>query len=336
MTWAMARETKVGLLVGMAVILLIGILVSDFLTEVQQPAALDDYLVHSQEQVISGPTIPKVAPAPKLEELILPRRERRALVAERNRQPGGRLDELFSDTPAGEHRTTVIQEPPAEIETAGEDVAEKDTVAVDPHPNRFHDVKPLETLYHIAKRYYGNGEAWRLIRKANPDSVAEDGHVGAGIRLVIPPIGGEEEAETQAPSAERAAGYIIVESGQNLSELAAIHLRDEHRWRELFEANRQVIADPDSVAAGMKLKLPAGSKPAPARKPKAAVAREVIYIVRAGDTLSSIAHARLGDRRQWQSIQDANDLDDADTLQVGQRLKMPGSSEGESGDSGGQ
>ncbi|WP_425244692.1 LysM peptidoglycan-binding domain-containing protein [Streptomyces citrinus] len=47
------------------------------------------------------------------------------------------------------------------------------------------------------------------------------------------------------------------------------------------------------------------------------------YTVRAGDTLSSIAAAKLGSAARWRDIATLNSLKNADEISVGQTLKLP-------------
>ncbi|MFC8124645.1 N-acetylmuramoyl-L-alanine amidase [Streptomyces sp. NPDC057302] len=47
------------------------------------------------------------------------------------------------------------------------------------------------------------------------------------------------------------------------------------------------------------------------------------YTVRKGDTLSTIARAKLGDAARWREIAKLNNLPDPDELKVGQKLKLP-------------
>lgn len=52
---------------------------------------------------------------------------------------------------------------------------------------------------------------------------------------------------------------------------------------------------------------------------------DVTYTVQKGDTLSKIAKEYYGDEKQYRSIYEANkdQLDDPDSLQVGQVLRIP-------------
>jgi nucleoid-associated protein YgaU len=49
----------------------------------------------------------------------------------------------------------------------------------------------------------------------------------------------------------------------------------------------------------------------------------ILYIVKEGDTLTSIAARELGDWRLWIDIADTNGLRDPDFLTIGQQVRMP-------------
>jgi len=48
-------------------------------------------------------------------------------------------------------------------------------------------VKPGDTLFGIARRVYGDGKLWTVIRDANRGKVTGDSGIKAGTELVIPP-----------------------------------------------------------------------------------------------------------------------------------------------------
>ena len=48
----------------------------------------------------------------------------------------------------------------------------------------------------------------------------------------------------------------VVESGETLSGLAAKYLGSTARYREIYEANRDVLRSPDSLTAGLPMKIP--------------------------------------------------------------------------------
>jgi LysM repeat protein len=59
----------------------------------------------------------------------------------------------------------------------------------------------------------------------------------------------------------------------------------------------------------------------------AEVAGEGEYVVKEGDTLAEIAEEHLGSQDKWIIIARANDLEDPDSIHVGQRLTIPSESE---------
>lgn len=49
--------------------------------------------------------------------------------------------------------------------------------------------------------------------------------------------------------------YVVV-SGDSLSKIAKREYGDANKWKQLFEANRDIIKDPNLIHPGQKLKLP--------------------------------------------------------------------------------
>jgi len=47
-----------------------------------------------------------------------------------------------------------------------------------------------------------------------------------------------------------------VQKGDSLSKVAKQHLGDANAWKTIFEANRDVLDDPDKIFPGQTLKLP--------------------------------------------------------------------------------
>jgi len=47
-----------------------------------------------------------------------------------------------------------------------------------------------------------------------------------------------------------------VQKGDSLSKIAKQHLGDANAWKKIFEANRDVLDDPDKIFPGQMLKLP--------------------------------------------------------------------------------
>lgn len=376
----MTRETKVGLLVGMAIILLVGIVVSDHLSKVQEqePARLTEWAPEAQNSVspfTSNPTDPfnrasNTPQAQRIEPIPLPTEissTPEAIERPRHPAPTPRVDvdrdrftQAFLNRPdltGGDPtpppairldnatRTTPGMSPGVTPETPFGSTPSSSTntnTATTQSPASevtIHDVVPGQTLYEIANLHYGSGDYWRSIRDANPDLVAADGNVKVGVRLQIPRRAGlapptrptadnASVLTTQTPAAGIPARVITVQAGDTLSDLAQAHLGSGRRWQELLDANKDQIKSPEQLRVGMKLRLP-GAAPAaagassPAAAPAARSGNE--YVVKAGDSLSTIAERTLGGARHWRRVFDANrdKLKDPDSLQLGMTLRIP-------------
>jgi LysM repeat protein len=51
-------------------------------------------------------------------------------------------------------------------------------------------------------------------------------------------------------------GYYTIKSGDTLWKLAASYFGDGKRYMELFEANKDILDNPDMIKVGQKLRLP--------------------------------------------------------------------------------
>lgn len=57
-------------------------------------------------------------------------------------------------------------------------------------------------------------------------------------------------------SSSTATKVYTVVSGDSLSKIAKREYGDANAWPRIFEANRDVIKDPDKIQPGWKLKIP--------------------------------------------------------------------------------
>lgn len=116
-------------------------------------------------------------------------------------------------------------------------------------------VQPGDTLWALAEHHLGRGAAWPMIWRANRDVLSDPSTVPAGTTLTIP----------APPVAAPAAGWVTVQAGQTLRDIAHRHLGDETRWPEIYRLNAHRIADPDLLQPGWKLRLPTTLPAAPTR-----------------------------------------------------------------------
>jgi nucleoid-associated protein YgaU len=70
------------------------------------------------------------------------------------------------------------------------------------------------------------------------------------------------EVKTNPVSVEGTSRTYVVKSGDSLSAIAKREYGDAGAWRQIFEANRDQIENPDLIHPGQQLKIPpAGRAP---------------------------------------------------------------------------
>lgn len=73
-------------------------------------------------------------------------------------------------------------------------------------------------------------------------------------RLTVAPPP-QAPAQPQQPQTA-APRFYTIESGDSLSKIAKAFYGDANRWPDLFEANREVIEDPDKIYPGQQIRVP--------------------------------------------------------------------------------
>jgi nucleoid-associated protein YgaU len=81
-----------------------------------------------------------------------------------------------------------------------------------------------------------------------PAPKADFGNVQSGTQSTAPTI-----TDTVVPAAKT----YTVAKGDSLSKIAKREYGSANRWREIFEANRDQLDDPDLIHPGQVLKIPA-------------------------------------------------------------------------------
>lgn len=70
-----------------------------------------------------------------------------------------------------------------------------------------------------------------------------------GLTVAAPPDGGGVATLTEPT-------FYTIKKGDTLSKIAKAQYGDTDRWRALFEANREVIEDPDLIYPGQQIRIP--------------------------------------------------------------------------------
>lgn len=138
----------------------------------------------------------------------------------------------------------------------------------------FYTVAKGDSLYVIAARLLGSGARWREIMDANKEKIASTYLLMPGTRLVIPtprqvtdaPVAKRPAAPLVAslpapalpagkPPAEHAPAYRV-EKGDSLYVIAARHLGDPQRWREIVALNKAQLNGKTVIYPNQWLILP--------------------------------------------------------------------------------
>jgi nucleoid-associated protein YgaU len=69
------------------------------------------------------------------------------------------------------------------------------------------------------------------------------------------PVGGPHQ-HAHATPVESREEYYVIERGDTLSHIARRYYGEASSWPRLFEANREVIQDPDKIFPGQKIRVP--------------------------------------------------------------------------------
>ncbi len=110
-----------------------------------------------------------------------------------------------------------------------------------------------------------NMEGDKLLIRASAPSAAVKDRVWDQIKLVDPNFS-DLIADIQAPAAAAAAAggapstpaarTYTVQAGDNLSKISKQFYGDANKYMKIFEANKDKLADPDKIKAGMELLIP--------------------------------------------------------------------------------
>lgn len=187
-----------------------------------------------------------------------------------------------------------------------------------------HVVQPGETLNLIALRVYGNAGLWPTIYEANRVLIGADPNlILPGAQLVIPQLIYQSHGvEGGVAAGSSSTQYYTVQPGDTLQSIAVRHYGYGASWLPIYEANRVVIANVDSLRIGEVLALPAVGRQAVqqvqavqqgALTEEVAAAYNVLpgqyigyYTLVPGDTLVRISERFYGTWVYWPTIYEIN------------------------------
>jgi len=121
-----------------------------------------------------------------------------------------------------------------------------------------HLVRPKDTLYQLAIRYYGDVKYWRTIYQHNREKLESKDQLQPG-QLLYLPVNPRADAFAKITPPLSQPDYYIVDKGDSLSLIAEKILGSEQKSKLLLAANQDQLTDPHKLTPGMLLVIPASN-----------------------------------------------------------------------------
>lgn len=319
-TQVMTRETKIGLLLGMGVILLIGIIISDQLSQVNQndPADFTEFAGDTQRSIEASDATPAPGYDPGYDPGYAPGRTPAGVPADNSTVTDIPNDFLIpydvqKTLPQRQADSTSVEQP----KTIQQPLT---AFNVDPSTNRQTDLAeddvPTITI---------------------GDTESEPPHYAQSSVPALP----ERTATPRISPAANGTAVIrhTVLPGESLIKIARRHYGNGDYWKAIALANPGKVSRDGLVNSGVVLDIPkrddavlgldiesSGQEITRPIDIRTAVASTRTIDVKSGDTLSELASKHMGSAALWEDLLEANkdQLKDEHSLQVGMKLRVPG------------
>lgn len=112
------------------------------------------------------------------------------------------------------------------------------------------------------------------------------------------PVAAAAEPAAEEPKVVDGKPYRV-KKGDTLMRIAFEHYGDLYRWKEIYEANRKSIKDPNHVPPGTKIVLSDAGMVTVERNGER-------YLIKKGDTLGTISNDVYGTRAKWKKLWENN------------------------------
>lgn len=288
------RESKLALVIGITLVLLVGVLISDHLsgaTGAQFDAPAQPVAAAKQPVAPLADDLARLQPRPT------------PITADPVTPPIWESRDAIADAPIMDDAPVEISQGPGILENAFDRLRGMDMPEL-----RIEIPEGFERVDDRAKTVPPGSRSTDQPRKPVPDE---------GSRVASSP-----------PAAEPTPSYRThtVVAGDSLFALARTYLGDGNRWTELQKLNADVLGGEETLKVGMVLKIErrTTAEPAPRTQPRPASDKPLRqYVVLKGDNLGTIAQKLLGTSKRMREIVELNGLKDPDDIRVGQSLKIP-------------
>ena len=312
----MTRETKIGLLLGLGVILLIGIILSDQISQRQQgnPADFTEFAGDTQRSIEAT----DAAPAPGYGQTYTP----------------GRTPYTPSGTPADNSTVNDVPEDFLVPEDVREEMGMQQASADREDTPAVINLPVLASNVDQPLRNQPEDDVPTLVVGDNlPDTPI----------LAQGPTANQTVVHNTPRNMPTFTGVSVIKHrvmpNENLTEISRRYYGNGDYWRAIMMANPDKVGQDGSVRSGVVLNIPKREDAALGMNiesvsresiqrvnPQAMIANQSKTIeIKPGDTLSELASKYLGSAGRWDELLDANrdQLETATDLRVGMKLKLP-------------
>ena len=267
----MTRESKLALIIGFVLVLVVGVLVSDHFSQASKmsleimPQSVQNEPIAElgprEEAAIeraidrSPPRVALSTPAQTTTNMSQPQESGYEPVVIDNAPKSSLIEQAFEEA----RRIASETELPVAAQTSR-------TKKTQPEPQRtlpektyqIYTVQSGDSLIAIARRLLGNPDRYEEIKRLNADILDGGENIQIGMRLKLP---GDARVLTSSTSSRssgqtRSSGdrTYTVQSGDSLGMISQRLLGTSKRMDEIVELNN--LADADQIYVGMTLKIP--------------------------------------------------------------------------------
>ena len=324
----MTRETKIGLLVGLAFIIVIGILLSDHLTSTTEPPQAR--LTQAGSNVRQGVSVPGgatanppitsvEAPAPVTPQQQIPTKEDLA--------PRPQPVQIVQIGPSAQQPPVSVGPAQPLVQAPAPLIAQPPTQPQEPQRVPLENpIVPQQPPVVETTPVTTDPELTQLAQRIGEEIVEL-----TGPQPQPTPPAPQNTQTSGAPTLAGGKAYKAQE-GDTLSKLAGRFMGGNTKANRdaIVKANPSLTKNPDIVVVGKTYIIPtngavATNNPPAAQTPTATP--EYFYTVKENDTLRKIAVNQLGDEDAWAAIQDLNKTtlkgEDKTMVVPGMKLRLP-------------
>lgn len=267
----MTRESKLALIIGFVLVLVVGVLVSDHFSQAstmsldtstpqrgqfntpladlgpREERAIENAIDRTSARTASTPSATQGPEEDTFEPMVIAQGAPSIID-----QAMKKAQEIVDNTNLPEAAEYVITEPTS--------LNRKPTSR--PLPEKTYQnytVVSGDSLIKLARRFFGDGERWREIESLNADVLGPDSILQIGMTLKLPSdarilTSGSREQSASNPSVGSTGAYTV-KQGDTLGEISMKLLGTSKRMDEIVSLNG--LESADEIFVGMTLKIPA-------------------------------------------------------------------------------